>query len=359
MRVTAAVLDGSGVDPVLTEVELDEPRANEVLVRLTSVGICGTDLHFATEVPSPAILGHEGAGVVERVGDQVTHVAPGDKVLLHFAWCGTCDHCAAGAPSYCRRFDELNFGGRRADGSPTVHVGETAAYASFLGQSSFATHAVVDGRSLVRLPDDLDLAPIGPLSCGLMTGAGAVLNVLRPVAGDTIGVFGTGPVGLAAVMAAHAVGARVVAVDVNDARLETARALGAVDTVNSASTDVAAALADLAPRGLDGAVDATGRAEVVAAAAGALHTRGTLAVCGVGPSPKVEIDWRTLLNGRTVTGVISGSAVPATFVPRLIDLYQAGAFPMDTIASYFDFSDIGSALAAARSGSVVKAVLTF
>ncbi len=359
MRVTAAVLDGSGTDPVLTEVELDDPRPHEVLVRLTSVGICGTDLHFATEVPAPAVLGHEGAGVVERVGAQVTRVGVGDKVLLHFASCGACDHCAAGAPSYCRRFDELNFGGRRADGSPTIHVGPTPAYAAFLGQSSFATHSVVDGRSLVRLPDDLDLAPIGPLSCGLMTGAGAVLNVLRPAAGDTVGVFGTGPVGLAAVMAARAAGARVVAVDVNEARLETARALGAAATVNSANVDVSAALADIAPRGLDSAVDATGRADVVAAAAGALHTRGTLAVCGVGASPQVEIDWRTLLNGRTVTGVISGSAVPATFVPRLIDMYRAGAFPMDTLVTYFDFADIGSALSAARSGTVVKAVLTF
>lgn len=359
MRVTAAVLDGSGPDPVLTDVDLDGPRPDEVLVRLTSVGICGTDLHFATEVPAPAVLGHEGAGVVEQVGDQVTHVAPGDKVLLHFSWCGACDHCATGSPSYCRRFDELNFGGRRADGSPTIAVGDVPAYASFLGQSSFATHSVVSGRSVVRLPDELDLAPIGPLGCGLMTGAGAVLNVLRPVAGDTVGVFGTGPVGLAAVMAASAAGARVVAVDVNDARLETARALGAAATVNSASVDVGEALSGLAPQGLDSAVDATGRAEVVAAAARALHTRGTLAVCGVGPSPAVEIDWRTLLNGRTVTGVISGSAVPATFVPRLIDLYRGGAFPMDTLATYFDFADIGSALAAARSGEVVKAVLTF
>ena len=189
MRVTAAVLDGSGSDPVLTEVELDSPRADEVLVRLTSVGICGTDLHFATEVPAPAVLGHEGAGVVEQVGDQVTHVAPGDKVLLHFSWCGHCDHCMSGAPSYCRSFDALNFGGRRADGSSTIDVAGTPAYASFLGQSSFATHAVVSGRSVVRLPDDLDLDPIGPLGCGLMTGAGAVLNVLRPTAGDVVGVI--------------------------------------------------------------------------------------------------------------------------------------------------------------------------
>jgi aryl-alcohol dehydrogenase len=129
--------------------------------------------------------------------------------------------------------------------------------------------------------------------------------------------------------------------------------------VNSASSDLAAALADLAPNGLDSAVDATGRADVVAAAAQALHTRGTLAVCGVGPSPAVEIEWRTLLNGRTVTGVISGSAVPATFVPRLIDLYRSGSFPIDTLASYFPFERIGDALAAARRGEVVKAVLTF
>ena len=139
----------------------------------------------------------------------------------------------------------------------------------------------------------------------------------------------------------------------------SARELGATHTVNSASSDVAAAIAEIAPAGLDGAVDATGRADVVASAVGALHTRGTAAVCGVGPSMELTLDWRTLLNGRTVTGVISGSAVPATFVPRLVELYRAGRFPVDRLSRYFDFADIAGALAAARSGEVVKAVLTF
>jgi aryl-alcohol dehydrogenase len=359
MRVTAAVLDGTGPDPVLREVELAEPRADEVLVRLVSVGVCGTDLHFATEVPTPAVLGHEGAGIVERVGASVTGVAPGDKVLLTFDSCGSCDHCHDAAPSYCRRFDEINFGGRRSDGTPTITVDGAPAYSHFLGQSAFATHTVVSSRSVVRLPDELDLAPMGPLSCGLLTGAGAVLNALRSAPGDTVGVFGTGAVGLAAVMAAAASGARVIAVDVNEARLATARELGAADTVNSATVDVSSAIADLAPQGLDGAVDATGRAEVVAAAVGALHTRGTAAVCGVGPSMELTLDWRTLLNGRTVTGVISGSAMPATFVPQLIELYRTGRFPIDRLVGYFPFDKIGDALAAARSGETVKSVLTF
>lgn len=359
MRATAAIFDGSGTTPALVDVDLDGPRPDEVLVRMESVGICGTDLHFATEVPAPAVLGHEGAGVVEQVGDLVTHVRSGDRVLLHFAWCGMCDHCTTGSPSYCRIFDPLNFGGRRHDGSAVISVDGKPAYSSFLGQSAFSTHAVVSGRSVVRLPDDLALAPVGPLGCGLMTGAGAVLNVLRPVVGDTVGVFGAGPVGLAAVMAASAAGARVVAVDVNDARLTLARELGATATVNSASGDVREAVREVAPTGLDAAIDATGRADVVAHAVAALHTRGTLAVCGVGPSPAVELDWRTLLNGRTVTGVISGSTVPATFVPRLIDLYRRDAFPIDRLMTYFDFTDIAAALEAARSGEVVKAVLRF
>ena len=328
---------------------------------LTSVGICGTDLHFATEVPAPAVLGHEGAGVVERVGAAVTTVAPGDKVLLTFDSCGACDHCTNAAPSYCRRFDELNFGGRRSDGSAHHHRRRgRRSYSHFLGQSAFATHAVVGARSVVRLPADLELGPIGPLSCGLLTGAGAVLNALRSRPGDAVGVFGTGAVGLAAVMAAAASGAaQVAAVDVNESRLETARELGATHTVNSASGDVAAALAEIVPAGLDGAVDATGRADVVAAAVGALHTRGTAAVCGVGPSMELTLDWRTLLNGRTVTGVISGSAVPSSFVPLLVGLYRSGRFPIDRLAAYFPFEDIAGALDAARSGQVVKAVLTF
>lgn len=359
MRITAAVLDGSGPDPVLREVDLAEPNADEVLVRLVSVGVCGTDLHFATEVPRPAILGHEGAGVVERVGAAVRGVAVGDRVLLTFDSCGRCDHCHSAAPSYCRHFDEINFGGRRADGTPTITVDGAPAYSHFLGQSAFATHAVVNARSVVTLPADLDLAPIGPLSCGLLTGAGAVLNALRSRPSDTVGVFGTGAVGLAAVMAAAASGARVIAVDVNEARLATARELGAAETVNSAETDPAEAIRDLAPGGLDGAVDATGRADVVATAVGALHTRGTAAVCGVGPSMELTLDWRTLLNGRTVTGVISGSSVPATFVPALIELYRSGRFPIDRLVGYFAFDRIGDALAAARKGEIVKSVLTF
>jgi len=359
MRVTAAVLDRPGEPFVLRDVELGPPRPDEVLVRLSAVGICATDLEFATFFEAPAVFGHEGAGIVERVGDQVTGIAPGDHVALSFTSCGHCRPCLTGSPGYCTRFDALNFSGRRPDGTSAVSMAGTEINAHFLGQSSFADHVIAPARAVVPIPKDADLTLAGPFGCGFQTGAGGVLNVLRPKPGSSIAVFGAGAVGVAATLGAVLSGCTTIAVvDLNAGRLATARSLGATHGVPGGE-GAAGELRSIAPDGFDFAVDTTGHAAVLRTAVEALGPLGTCGVIGVGPSEEMTFDWRSVLNGRTITGIIGGGAVPQVFVPELLALHAAGRFPVQEIVTHFPFERIGEAVDAARNGTAGKAVLTF
>ena len=234
MKIRAAVLPAPHSSFAIEELELDEPRSNEVLVRIVATGICHTDLSVVEQdlpAPTPIVLGHEGAGVVERVGSDVRHVAPGDHVVLTFPSCGTCAKCVAGRAYFCEQILALALAGVRTDGSPTVRASDHPVCGCFFGQSSFATHALAYARNTVKVPREAPLEMLAPLGCGIQTGAGTVLNVLKPGGSDTIAVFGCGAVGLAAVMAAHLSGCRtIIAVDRVDSRLELARDLGATHT---------------------------------------------------------------------------------------------------------------------------------
>ncbi|UOB14811.1 NAD(P)-dependent alcohol dehydrogenase [Streptomyces sp. HP-A2021] len=360
MRATAALLEQAGQPFVLTEVDLDDPRPDEVLVRVAGVGICGTDLEFAGFFPTPALLGHEGAGIVEKVGAHVTSVRPGDHVAMSFASCGTCALCRTGSPAYCRGFDAMNFSGRRPDGSTAVTHEGREVNAHFLGQSSFASHVVAPERAVVKIDPSLDLLRAGPFGCGFQTGAGGVLNVLQPRPGSSIAVFGAGAVGVAAVIAAGLSGCEVVAaVDVNPAKLQAARGYGATHTVDSSAGEAAEQLAALVPEGFDFVIDTTGREDVLRTAVEALGPLGRAGVIGIGPSESMSFEWRSILNGRTVTGIIAGSSLPQLFVPRLLELNAKGRFPVEKMITYFPFEQINEAVAAVRSGAVGKAVLTF
>lgn len=357
MRATAAVLEQSGGPFTVTEVDLDDPRPDEVLVQVTSVGICGTDLEFANFFRTPAVLGHEGAGVVERVGSAVTSVRPGDHVAMSFASCGTCSLCLTGSPAYCRSFDAINFTGRRPDGTSAVSRHGEPIYAHFLGQSSFASHVVAPQRAVVRIDPEIDLAPVGPFGCGFQTGAGGVLNVLQPRPGQTIAVFGAGAVGAAAIIAAALSNCGVIAaVDVNPAKLDAAKAYGATHAVD-ATGDVAEQLRAIVPIGFDYVIDTTGRAATLRTAVEALGPLGRAGVIGIGPSETMEFEWRSVLNGRTITGIIGGSSLPQLFLPKLLELFTRGDFPVDRMITYFPFEQINDAVAAVRNGSVAKAVL--
>jgi aryl-alcohol dehydrogenase len=246
VRITAAVFEELDAPFAIEEVELEEPRAGEVLVRIVATGVCHTDgltRHGDLPFPPPGVLGHEGAGVVETVGEGVTTVAPGDKVVIGWPWCGACRNCLDGEPRYCLHIGQLAVGGGRPDGSTALRrLDGSPLHSHYFGQSSFATHAITHATSLVRVGDDAPVELLGPLACGLSTGAGAILNALRPPTGSSVVVYGVGSVGLAAVMASLCTGATtIVAVDLHEHRLALARELGATHTIDAKTTDPVAA----------------------------------------------------------------------------------------------------------------------
>lgn len=346
----------------IEEVEATALEPDEVLVKIAGTGICHTDLTAidgAVPFPLPAVFGHEGAGVVEAVGDAVTTVAVGDHVVLSFDSCRRCSACVSGHPAYCELFPALNYVGSRLDGSPTMQQGSDDVHGSWFGQSSFGTHAVASARNAVKVDQDLPLELLGPLGCGLLTGAGTVLNVLRPQPGQSIGVWGIGTVGLAAVMAAKAAGCEtIVAVDMNSDRLAIAKEFGATHVFDPTEhTDLVAEIGGQVG-GLDYTVEAVGLGAVIRQALETLRSPGTCATLGLKSlTNEIMIDQGHLLLGRTLTGVIEGDADPHTFIPELIELWRAGKFPFDKLIQTFPLDKINDAIDSFRSGLVVKPVL--
>lgn len=365
VTATAAVLrEGS---PILSveEVVLGDLIADEVLVRMAGVGVCHTDISAAeglVPLPLPAVLGHEGAGIVEAVGPEVTTLAPGDHVVLSYDYCGECATCTTQTPAYCDLFAPLNYFGERLDGSVTMHAGQEEVHGNWFGQSSFATRAIANERNAVKVDTDLPLPLLGPLGCGFQTGAGSVLNVLTPRPGDSMAVFGMGAVGLAGVMAAKAAGCDpIIAIDVNPARLDIARELGATHTVNAAeSDDVVWDVMALVDNGVHCSLDAVGHEAVIGQALAVLRSPGHCVTVGFqGLEHPITVDQGHLLLGRRLSGVIEGDADPQTFVPTLIDLYKQGKFPFDRLIKTFPLSQINEAIAASTRGDVIKPVVVF
>ncbi len=365
-KTVAAVVHEHDAPFSLEEVEIEAPRAGEVLVRMVAAGLCHTDLSARSGVvpfPLPGVMGHEGAGVVESVGPGVRRVAPGDQVLASFSSCGVCPECAAGRPFYCSDFLPLNlFAGTRADGSHTLRLRGVPISGHFFGQSSFARHALVDERCLVRVAPDAPLRTLAPLGCGIQTGAGAVLNALRPEPGCTLVVFGTGAVGAAAIMAAALSGAaRIVAVDLVPARLELARELGATHTVDAGAGDPLEALMELTSgHGVDYTIEATGKTVALSQAIKALAPRGTCAVLGTyGIGTTIPLDATFMLDGRRIVGVSEGESVPERFIPALARLHELGKLPIERLITHYPFEEIETAAADAAAGRTIKPVLVF
>lgn len=354
--IVAAVTRGGGpfsIEPA----ELDAPRPDEVVVRIAAVGVCHTDLtHRTLTGPGPAVLGHEGAGVIEAVGSDVHGFAAGDTVILSMRTCGTCRHCVAGHPAYCTKAAALNYAGRRTDGSATVTVAGEPAFGGFFGQSSFASHALTSASNLVRVDADIDLGIAAPLGCGFQTGAGAVLNVLRPSAGARVVIHGGGSVGLAAALAARTMADQVVVVDPLAARRALATDLGC-DVLDPADGDPVDLVRDITRGRATHALDTTGRTDVIAGALASLDSLGVLCLVALGPR-QVAFDHLDLLTrGKTVRGSIEGDSTPAEFIPQLIQMWGSGAFPIDRLVTRFAFADIEQAIAAQHAGEIVKPVL--
>jgi len=363
MKMLAAVTPAMSAAFELREVELEDPRPGEVLVRIAATGVCHTDLSCRDQyypVPLPAVLGHEGAGVVERVGAGVTKVAPGDKVVLTYFYCGACPACSVGRQTYCDHAFGGNFGGARLDGTSPLSSADGPLHGAFFHQSSFAQYALAVERNVVRLRDDAPLDLLGPLGCGIQTGAGAVLNALRPSPGQSIAVFGTGSVGLAAVMAARLAGCDpIVAIDVQPSRLAVARELGATHAVDPRSVDpVEAIRTATAGRGADFSIETAAKPAVLRQAVDCLDALGVCGLIGATPmGTEVALDMNTVLFGRTLRGIILGDSPADVFIPRLVDFMMDGRFPLERLITHYDFADINAAVADAEAGRAIKPVL--
>ena len=352
-KIRAAVLRRRAVPMKIETLEMEGPRADEILVRLVASGICHTDIGFVDDWSSsdmPAVLGHEGAGVVEEVGRGVKGVRPGDHVVLSYQSCGRCSPCRHGRPADCERLYEANFGFARLDGTNALE--RSGVRGHFFGQSSFSTHSLATKRNVVPVPRDLPLELLAPLGCGLQTGAGTVMNSFKVPAGAGIAIFGTGAVGLAAVMAARLAGAGpIIGVDIKPKRLELALELGATDVIDARREEIAARIAKITGSGVNFVVDTTGEPEMVRLAVAVLKPRGRVALL------TGDMTDRTSPGGRKAVGIIQGDAVPQRFIPQLIDLYRAGRFPFDRLVKFYDFKDINRAIADSRKGDTIKPVL--
>lgn len=359
VMVRAAILRESGGAFSIEEVAIDGPGPSEVVVKVAGVGVCHTDLLPRTPVVRPPVIpGHEASGVVEAVGAAVTSVAVGDHVVLSFRSCGGCRNCTDAMPAYCDSFWPLNMSGFREGRTTNAADSEgRPVQARWFGQSSFADRCVVDARQLVKVDASLPLELLGPLSCGVLTGAGSVFDSLGVGPGDSIAIFGAGTVGLSAVMAARVAGATtIVAVDLKSERLDLATELGATHTFLPTTPDLTAQIRALVPGGLDFSLDNTGVPSVIATAVDVLRLRGTAGMLGVALEP-IPFTPQQFAMGRTVKGILMGDAVPQLLIPRLVELWQQGRFPFDRLVTTFALGDINQVEKAMHAGDVIKPVL--
>lgn len=359
MDIKAAVTHSQGEAFKLEKVKLAAPESDEIRVRIVAAGVCHTDV-VARDLgiaPFPIVLGHEGSGVVDAVGASVSDLQVGDHVVLSFAHCGNCGHCLTGHPTVCDTFNELNFGGAMDDGSHRL-AQDGEALATFFGQSSFATYAIAKSRNAVKVDPEVDLALLGPLGCGIQTGAGTVLNRLKPEFGSSIVIYGAGAVGLSVVMAAKIIGCQhIIAVDVHDSRLELAKALGATHVLSGKDVDVVTEIKKITDGGSHYAIETTGVPLVVKQSLNALRPLGTVAIVGITPEMSIDVHNDLMAEGKSMIGVIEGDSIPRVFIPQLIAYYKAGQFPFDKLVKFYDFEDINQAFADSASGVTIKPVL--
>lgn len=368
IQASAAIIHAAKGQFSLEPVEIAAPRATEVRVRMVGTGICHTDIMFRDAdgfgLPVPCVLGHEGAGVVEAIGSDVKGHAVGDHVVLCFMSCGHCYTCQHGYVTHCEHAPELNYSGGRGSPEDTpVSQNGQPIHAAFFNQSSFATYTIADQRNAVKISKDVPLELMGPLGCGVVTGAGGAINSLAIKAGDTLAVFGGGSVGLSAMLGALAVGAGpVIVVEPNDGRCKFAVELGAAHAINPTTTpDVVAELVRLSGGGVTHAIDTTGIPSVIETACNVLRNGGKLGLIGTPPADAMfpmQI-MGILARGMTIKGIVEGDADPQQFIPELVALYRKGMFPFDKLITKFPFAQINAAVEAAEHGTAIKPVLIF
>jgi S-(hydroxymethyl)glutathione dehydrogenase / alcohol dehydrogenase len=313
------------------QVELDPPKAGEVKIKMAAAGVCHSDLSVINGTiphPLPAVLGHEGAGVVEQVGEGVTHVKPGDHVIMSFVPnCGRCFHCVRNEAFLCRANPR---GGMMVDGTARLKLGEKPL-AAFCALGNMAEHVVCPAISVVPVSKDVPLQVAALIGCGVTTGVGAAINTAKVAPGSTVAVFGCGGVGLAAIQGARIAGAaRIFAVDLSDEKLELAKRFGATDVLRGEDAPKAL-LAQTGGMGVDYAFEAIGNGAVVEAALNATRRGGTAVAVGVGKlSDQIKLNALVFpLSGKTLCGCMFGSANPQHDFPKLLDLYRSGKLDLE------------------------------
>ncbi|CAN7571811.1 NAD(P)-dependent alcohol dehydrogenase [Pseudomonas umsongensis] len=365
MKIQAALAFASNGPLSIETVEMAEPGPLQIQVKLVATGLCHTDLNVLANpaMPWPVLFGHEGAGVVEKVGSQVSKVAVGDHVIMTTSSCGKCPSCLSANPSYCTRFRELNMsGGKTCDGGCTHQHDAKPVFAGFLGQSSFASHLLTSERNVIKVDADLPLDVLAPLGCGIQTGAGAVLNTLQPHPGSSLVVFGAGGVGLAALMAAKIAGCgQRIVVDKVQSRLALAEELGATHVIDAGSADVLAAINEITGGGADYSVEATGIPVVMEQAIAALGIGGSVVLVGIaGAQASVSFN-PTIVQSKKIKiqgSIMAGAGgVPDLFIPKLIGYWKAGLLPVEKLIRYYPFDQINQAIHDAHDGSAIKPVL--
>ena len=364
MKIRAAVSYEYNKPLVVEEIDLADPRENEVLVKVVGSGICATDITavrdgFGGRDIPPVVYGHEVAGVVEKVGPGVTEFAPGDHVVVSYPYCNNCRFCRKGKPWFCDNGLSLIHGGTMADGfSPLSKDGETIH--TFFGASTFADHLVANTRNCVKVDPEVSVELLGPLACGLMTGAGAVLNSLKPAPGSSIVVFGLGGIGMSALMAAKICGCtKIIAVDIVDSRLDTALELGATHVINSKKiADVPAEIKKITTYGADFAVECSGNEFCVKSAYASLDTDGVVAMVGVSNHVSFDTFFFDIYSKRTES-INMGLAHPKLFIPQLVEWYKRGMFPIEKIVKFYSLDDINKAMEDSKSGDSIKPIIRF
>ncbi len=363
MQIRAAVFRDKTGKPSIENLELKGPGPGEVLVKMVATGVCHTDIKVAGSdmSPRPVVLGHEGAGIVEEVGPGVREFRKGDHVVMSFGYCGMCPSCREAEPAYCYSQNDHNFRCERVDAEPYLASDQGPVHGDFFSQSSFATYAIGNERSVVKVTKDAPLEYLGPLGCGIQTGAGAVLNDLKLKQGQSITVYGVGSLGLSAVMAARLAGAsKIIAVDRHQSRLAMAKELGADEIIQAGNDPVTDEVRTHAPDGVDFTLDTTGAIQVTRQTLDVLAPRGTSAFV-TGPLDGSEISFspRILMPGLKFRGIIEGNSNPKVFIPQMIEHYLNGHFPFDKLITFYEFDEIEKAIHDSETGETIKPVLKF
>ncbi|NQT73549.1 MAG: Zn-dependent alcohol dehydrogenase [Chloroflexi bacterium] len=358
----AAVLYEIGKPLVIEEVELDEPQENEILVKLEATGVCHSDLHFmqgAMPQPLPFVPGHEGAGIVEKVGPNVTSFKPGDHViLLVVIECGKCRFCLSGKPTLCVENLPIQMMATLPGGGVRLHKGDQPINHLF-GLACFAEKVVVHERSAVKIRKDAPLDAVCLLGCGVSTGLGAAINVTRVKPGESIAIFGCGGVGMSAVMGAKSAGAKVIAIDTLDSKLEKAREFGADYIINASREDPEVKIPEILGEGADYAIEVIGNVDVIAKAFNCIRAGGLLVIAGMPAfTDMITVPAVQFLFGKTMTATIHGDIVAPVDIPRYVDLFMDGTFPIDKlITRTYRLDQINEAFEAMEKGEVIRSII--